>query len=93
MRITNKVMFCDNCNRQIELYEHGYRRIVGWIYPVETTKGRKMLCWKCLQAFNVLERLPSDMERNMSVDSLQKRKKFLDCLREREKTFDFFEKI
>ena len=69
----NKVMHCDNCKDRISMFEKGRKNFIGWAFPVETTEGRKMLCWKCLEAYNVLDRLPTIEERDAGWYSLMKR--------------------
>jgi hypothetical protein len=73
MRIVNKEMYCDNCKERIELGKWGYDKRIGWVFPAETTEGRKMLCWECIEVYNVLNRLPTIEEKEAGWYVVSKR--------------------
>lgn len=71
-----KFMICDCCHRIINHNDYftGHRQDWCYAWRACTTQGEMWLCNGCIRAYNILDRLPTEKERQMDMTSLNKRR-------------------
>lgn len=72
MQFYNKVMHCDCCHKRIHSYSWYKNESFCFAFPAYTTEGHKWLCGHCLYCYNILDRFPTEKERNLDPSELNK---------------------